>query len=257
MLLWYVTSGKLFTITNNPRLIENIFHTYMLLFRIIIRNSYIGMEMGTTPYLLMIGHCVKESKSDWLGKASLHAGTGKPWNMFLCLLQTFPTLTSCLGSCYVNQAMFICGMLGEEGGGGGIWDSQKSCNDIKMHPLNFKRFLLLLSVHPSIIISVRMKVQNNLAWQLQAPDDGRSSRLYVALTSAEAAAWPRLHGPGRMCVSRTVVGGGWGLHRICLLRNGLHHTLRSTANSSRWGPSTMSIMTSASKSCIRSKSGGS
>ena len=50
----------------------------MLLFRIIIRNSYIGMEMGTTPYLLMIGHCVKESKSDWLGKASLHAGTGKP-----------------------------------------------------------------------------------------------------------------------------------------------------------------------------------
>ena len=69
-----------------------------------------------------------------------------------------------------------------------------------------------------------MKVQNDLARQLQAPDDGRSSRLYVALTSAEAAAWPRLHGPGRMCVSRTVVGGGWGLHRICLLRNGLHHT---------------------------------
>ena len=85
-----------------------------------------------------------------------------------------------------------------------------------------------------------MKVQNDLAWQLQAPDDGRSSRLYVALTSAEAAAWPRLHGPGRMCVSRTVVGGGWGLHRICLLRNGLHHT---PLHSSRWGPSTMSIMT--------------
>ena len=67
---------------------------------------------------------------------------------------------SCVLLC---KPVFICGMLGEEGGGGGIWDSQKSCNDIKMHPLNFKRFLLLLSVHPSIIISVRMKVQNDLA----------------------------------------------------------------------------------------------
>ena len=39
---------------------------------------HIGREMGATPLLPMIGHCVKEAESDWLGKASLHAGTGKP-----------------------------------------------------------------------------------------------------------------------------------------------------------------------------------
>ena len=60
---------------------ENIFHTYMLLSVLsFVIHTYIGreMEMGTTPFLPMIGHCVKEAESDWLGKASLHAGTGKP-----------------------------------------------------------------------------------------------------------------------------------------------------------------------------------